>query len=49
MGKSAQYLYFNVQTNLPLSITSNTNVFITHLLSLAVNHQYKSNEKPYYK
>lgn len=37
IGKSAQYLYFNVQTNLPLSITSKTNVFIVHLLpALAV-------------
>ena len=32
IGKSGQYLYFNVQTNLPLSITSNTKVFIDHLL-----------------
>lgn len=44
IGKSAQYLYFNVQTNLPLSITSKINVFIDYLLPLAVNHQYRATE-----
>lgn len=37
IGKSAQYLYFNVQMNFPLSIISNTNIFIAHPLLVFIS------------
>ena len=42
IGNSAQYLYFNVQMNLPFSITSKIKVFIDHLLPMRINHQYRA-------